>query len=169
MVGWGRLTCVTAVVALKRSSVVLQWWRRWRGHGSVVEEVPARGWGGGGEGVPTRRWRQGSGGGGDDRVPAAAACAPVDSLMAVRWRQCAREMKFCEVIQAERRVLDLYGQVSKAVLCGTAIDISISTAVVPMNRCWWLSTAVPFRTTADSVPYTNKNMMSFFPFFFLFL
>jgi hypothetical protein len=66
---------------------------------------------GGGEGVPTRRrrrqrQRRGLNGGGDNGVPAVAACAPV-AFLAVRWWFGAREMKFCEVIQAERRVLDL--------------------------------------------------------------
>jgi hypothetical protein len=43
----------------------------------------------------------------DDGVPTVASCAPVASLMAVRWWQCMREMKFCEVIQAERQVPNL--------------------------------------------------------------
>jgi hypothetical protein len=53
---------------------------------------------GGGEGVPAR-WRR--------QVPTAAACAPVTSLMAVRQWQRAKEIKNCQVIQAERRVPNL--------------------------------------------------------------
>jgi hypothetical protein len=53
-----------------------------------------------------RSWHGGNSG--DDTVPMAAACAPVTSLMAVRWwQQRVRETKFCKVIQAKRRVLDL--------------------------------------------------------------
>jgi hypothetical protein len=72
-------------------------------------------WHGGGDcGVPVEaatmgswRWRRpGPGGGSDDRVSAAAAGAPDASLPV--WRQfSARETKFCEVIQAKRRALDL--------------------------------------------------------------
>jgi hypothetical protein len=43
----------------------------------------------------------------DDGVPAVAVCAPIASLMVVRRRQHAREIKFCEVIQTEGWVLDL--------------------------------------------------------------
>jgi hypothetical protein len=47
------------------------------------------------------------GGGDDDRVPMVAACSPVTSLMVVWRRRCVREMKICQVIQAERRVTNL--------------------------------------------------------------
>jgi hypothetical protein len=53
-----------------------------------------------------------------------------------------------EVIQVERRILNLYSHVSAAVLHGTivdspltavlgttVVDIGISTTVLPMNRC----------------------------------
>jgi hypothetical protein len=79
---------------------------RWRSSGSVNEGVAAAALkrsrhGGGGEGVSAwqqwQQWRSPSGGG-DDGVLAVAACALVASLMAVRRRQHAREMKFCEVI-----------------------------------------------------------------------
>jgi hypothetical protein len=44
------------------------------------------------------------GGGDDDGVPVVAACALVTSLMVVWQRRRVREMKICQVIQAERWV-----------------------------------------------------------------
>jgi hypothetical protein len=56
---------------------------QWHSSGGVDEGAIA---------VASKRSRHG-GGGDDNRVPTAIACTPVASLMAVRWRQRAREMK----------------------------------------------------------------------------
>jgi hypothetical protein len=59
--------------------------------------------------VASKRSRHGGsdGGGNNDGVPMVVVCAPIASLIAVRRWQRARETTFFELIQAERRVMDL--------------------------------------------------------------
>jgi hypothetical protein len=77
----------------------------------------------------TKGSQHGGGGSDDDGVPTAAVCALVASLMAVWRQQRAREIKFCEVIQAKGGSQIYNVKYQQRFHMGTAVEGCISTMV----------------------------------------
>jgi hypothetical protein len=185
--GWG--PCSLPVLHAPRCSlrgtslpVVLAWWRLGggidEGATTVVSKRSRHRGSGGGEGVLAQRcwWRR--------RGPDSGSVHSRRFLDGNLAEAVCEGNKNWEVIQTERRVLNLYSKVSAGVLYGTVVEACISIVVLMYNRCLYFNISNDCTYEPLLMDYQQwfhvepllilfirqiKNLTPFFPFFFLFL